>query len=130
MAIEKRNFTPTYTRETGLFVVNLDTVNDLPFEVKERSFVNIPPKEMGGNHKHPRWEAIVGIGSGLKLIWQGENDSKHEEVMNPDGHLFIFIVSPNTPHTVVNTSETEIGVLLEFASGPQHSVETVELLKS
>lgn len=68
MPIEKRLFTLTYTKENGLFVIKLKEVKDLPFIIKEKSLVNIPPKAMGGNHKHPRWEAFVGLGEGLKVF--------------------------------------------------------------
>lgn len=128
MQVEKRPFMPTYSRENGLFVINLDSVKDPPFSIAEKSLVNIPPKAMGGNHKHPRWEAFVGIGPGLKLIWQDETGQKQQEQMNPSGNLYLFIIPPNTPHTVINESDTSVGVLLEFASEAQHDFEVVELI--
>lgn len=128
MNINKRSFTPTYSRENGLFVINLDTVKDLPFNIKERSLVNIPPKQFGGNHQHPRWEAFVGLGKGLRLVWQDETSQKHEEPMNPNGELYLLIIPPNTPHAVINKSESNSEILLEFASEPQHDVEIVTLV--
>lgn len=127
MKVEKLQFEPTYKRGNGLFVVDLDKV-EIPFEVIERSFVYIPPSEKGGNHRHPRAEAFIGIGEGLKVVWLDADGESHEETMNKNGGLSIYIISPNTPHAVINTSETQFGVLLEFASEVQHDVEMVNLV--
>lgn len=128
MPIEKRPFSPTYITENGLFLIDINAVSGLPFKIKERSLVNVPPMRIGGNHKHPRWEAFVGIGPGLKLIWQDENSLKYEESMYHDENLTLFIISPHTPHAVINESKSNLGVLLEFASEVQHEIETVELI--
>jgi len=66
MTIKRFDFSPTLFKENGLFIINIDKIDNIPFIVKERSIVNIPPGELGGNHKHPRWEAFIGIGQGIK----------------------------------------------------------------
>lgn len=110
-----------------MFVIDPDAV-DLPFEVKERSIVYIPPEAKGGNHKHPRIEAFIGIGEGLIVVWVDSKGKKHEERMNENGNLAIFVMPTNTPHAVVNTSKSQFGVLFEYANESQHDVEMVELV--
>lgn len=126
MNVEKIGFEPKYKRENGLFVIDPDAVN-LPFEVKEKSLVYIPPEAKGGNHKHPRIEAFVGIGEGLVVTWIDDEGRKHEEKMNENGNLAIFVMPANIPHVVVNTSRSQFGVLFEYANESQHDVEIVEL---
>ncbi len=129
MNVQKYEFTPAIFKENGLFIAEVDKVDNIPFDVKERSVVNIPSREFGGNHKHPRWEAFIGIGHGLKLVWE-ENGSNKEEVMNPHGKMFLYNISPHIPHMVVNTSKDEAGILLEFASESQRDVQQVLLVKT
>lgn len=52
----------------------------------------IPGGEFGGNHKHPRTEAFVGIGSDLELIWQDDSGVKHTERMDDERGLQLFIL--------------------------------------
>jgi hypothetical protein len=127
MAIIKKKFKPTYKKNNGLFVINLDNFPALPFPIKEKSVVNIPPEQMGGNHLHPRWEAFVGIGTELLLIWEDKAGDKHQEQMNKSKELFLFIVEPDTPHAVINQDKNDKGLLIELASEVQHDVEKVEL---
>lgn len=130
MSVERFEFSPAIFKENGLFIIDIDKVDAISFTVKERLVVSIPPKGLGGNHRHPRWEAFIGLGSGLKMTWQDDEGSNHEEAMNPDGKLFLFVISPNTPHVVVNNSETEQGILLEFADEEQRGVKLVELVRN
>ena len=128
MSIQRYEYEPHITKKSGLFIIDVDVVDNIPYEVKEKSVVKIPPEEMGGNHKHPRWEALIGIGQGLVLIWQEDDGTKKEEKMNPDEKLYLFVIPPYIPHTVINTSDVEFGILVEYASAVQHDVEPVDLV--
>lgn len=69
----------------------------------------------------------MGIGEGLKIIWKDKNGKMIEKNMNSDGELLLFIIPANTPHVIVNTSENQFAVLVEFADDIQHDVESVSL---
>lgn len=129
--IEKHAFTPTYRKENGLWLLNVDTP-ELPvddFTIVERNVAYIPAGEYGGNHKHPRTEAFVGIGE-LELIWQDTNGERHSELMSTaeENQLRLFIVRSMTPHVVINRGKSA-AVLIEFADAAQHDVELVNLLQ-
>ena len=115
-------------KDKGLSIIDLDEFNDYPFEVTEKAIINFAPGQVGGNHSHSRWEAFIAIGSGLTIVWQEENGLRKESLMNPGGQYFIYLVPPGTPHAVINKSETEKGILLEFASGPQKEVKPADLV--
>lgn len=128
MYILFEEFLPTYKRESGLFVINLDDI-PLPkdFVVQEKSIVSIPALEKGGNHKHPRIEIMVGIGDQLYIMWKDEKGNICEETMNPSGLFRVFTVPAYVPHAVVNRSSVEKGILIEFANAVQEKVETVQI---
>jgi len=119
-------FQPTYKKETGLWYLDIP---DIPipsdFKVVEKSIVCIPPKEQGGNHKHPRREAFVGIGEGLELAWLDENNDIHTRKMYTADHCILFIIPSFLPHVVSNNSTSEIGFLFEQADALQTNVEEV-----
>ena len=116
-----------YRREDGLGVVK-ELKNILPegFEVKEESVVYFPGGAVGGNHKHPRVEVFVGFGD-LELVWEEEGEIKREDMFE-EGGLKMFLISEFAPHAVVNKSETEMGILIEWADGEQRDVESVNLV--
>ncbi|MCR4329939.1 MAG: hypothetical protein NUV65_05345 [Candidatus Roizmanbacteria bacterium] len=124
-----KDFLPTYKRESGLFVIDL---NDIPlpinFIVKEKSIVSIPPLEKGGNHMHPRIEVLVGLNEGLSFIWQDEKGNICEEAMKKKGKFRVFTVPSHLPHAVVNRSHTQTGILVEFADAKQTDVELIQLI--
>lgn len=128
--IEKYSVDPTYRKENGLWLLNADLPNiPVDFPIHERNIVYIPAGEFGGNHKHPRIEAFIGIGENLELIWQDQDGQKHVEAMNfKDGsQLTLFVIHALTPHIVVNRGKNA-AVLIEFANEAQHNVEPVNLL--
>lgn len=118
---------PKYKKENGVVVVDIDKFK-IPFEIKEKSLVYIPPKEIGGNHKHPRTEAFVGIGEGLKIIWKDKNGKLIEKNMNSDRELLLFVIPADTPHVIINNSDKQFGILMEFADDIQHDVELIKIL--
>ena len=128
--IEQYPFTPTYEKENGLWLLNVDKA-ELPddFLVVERNVVCIPAGEAGGNHMHPREEALVGIGEGLQLIWEDTEGKRHAEVMSGEEGMKLFVIRSLTPHAVVNRGATP-AVLIEFANDVQHDVVPVDLLDS
>lgn len=123
------HFSPTYTKENGLQMVDFKNL-PLPTETSftEQSLVTIPPGQTGGNHKHPRIEAFVAFGKGMEFHWIDEDGVVQKQSMVSDSELLLFVVPPLLPHAVVNTSPTEQGILLEFANESQHDVERVEVV--
>lgn len=127
MGVERIAIEPTFRRESGLFIIDIDKV-ELPegFDVEERFVVYIPPGQIGGNHKHPRKEIFIGLGD-LELVWKDEGGEVHTEKMGGE-ELKMFVVEPMVPHTVKNNSKNEFGVLIEFATEKQHDVEETKLV--
>jgi hypothetical protein len=128
--IEKYPLETTYQKDNGLWLLNVDSP-DIPgdFVIVERNIVCIPGGEFGGNHRHPRTEAFVGIGSDLELIWQDDDGLKHIERMYEESGLQLFVIHSLTPHVVVNRGDSP-AVLIEFANDRQHNVEAVDLLSN
>ena len=128
--IEKTPIEPTYKKVNGLWNLRTDQL-PLPegFNVNERSIVYIPSGEYGGNHKHPRREAFVGVGEELYMIWEDEKSHIHEEKMMDGEQIFMFDVEPFTPHAVVNRG-SGFAILVELATGPNVSVERVDILNT
>jgi hypothetical protein len=126
--IKKFPIEPTYRKENGLWNLPIDSL-PLPkeFVIYERNIVFIPLGEFGGNHKHPRSEAFVGIGENLYIIWQNEEGKKQEDKMMDGKKLYLFVVEPFTPHVVVNHGNG-FAILVELADGPNVNVERAEVL--
>lgn len=120
---------PTYTRESGLWVLRTDAKIPFPenFVISEQNLINLPPQIVAGNHSHPRIEVIVGIGD-LELIWQDDDGNNHVVEMMPQGQLRVITIEPHTPHAVVNKSNINPAVLYEYADSPQHDVTPVHLV--
>lgn len=129
MEITKIFIEPSYKKDNGLWVLHIDPLL-LPteFHAVEQSLVSIPPQEAGGNHKHPRQEAFIATSKYLMLYWIDEKGEKHEEVMFDGNKLVLFIVSPYTPHAVLNTSINSSALLYEFANDKQHDVEIIKVV--
>ncbi len=126
MKVEKVVLKPRYKKENGLWVIDIDKVK-VPFKIEERSVIYIPPGQLGGNHKHPRKEAFIGIGEGLELIYK-EGSQIRRLRMNPKGKTYFFIIPPFLEHAVVNNSKSQQGVLIEFADQSQRDVETCDIV--
>ena len=110
---------PLYTKPSGLYVQEIDR-QDLPlgFIPIVRHLVTIPPKGYSANHKHPRNEAFIGIGSELTFMWIDCSGNKQSIDMNKDGRLKLIVVPSNTPHVIINNSSSP-AVLLEYADKVQ-----------
>lgn len=118
----------TYKRESGLWVLDIDKVNfPEEFEAKERSLVYLPPQQIGGNHKHPRIEAIIGIGD-LEIAWLDEQKQLHKLPLNENGQLSLTLIPTMLPHAVFNKSRDQFAILFEYANETQHDVELVKVL--
>jgi uncharacterized RmlC-like cupin family protein len=128
MQPEWHQIEPSYKKDSGVWVLHLEDIV-LPdgFVSKEQSIISIPPGITAGNHKHPRIELFVGNGEGLVFSWLDEEGKAHEQRMNPDGTLFLFIVPATLPHAISNRGNT-IATVLELASDVQHDVEKVEVV--
>jgi len=115
MAITRTHIQPAYKKENGLWVLDLGTI-ELPddFEVREKYITYFPPQQFGGNHKHPRKEAFIGLGENLRFIWLDDQGQKHEEEMNPQGELYLFIIPSQIPHAVINKSRKIPAILYEL----------------
>ncbi|MDO8241124.1 MAG: hypothetical protein Q7T51_04060 [Candidatus Moranbacteria bacterium] len=126
MKIQEFVIEPRYKKENGLYILDINSIK-IPFEVKDISVVNIPPKQFGGNHKHPRQEAFVGIGEELELIWMDGN-KRMTKKMNPEGKNILFVIPSDLGHAVVNNSNSQFGILLEYASDSQKDVQICQML--
>ncbi|NTU73651.1 hypothetical protein HGB07_05820 [Candidatus Roizmanbacteria bacterium] len=127
MNIRKLAIEPTYKKENGLWSLNIrDLLPKIEFIPVEQSLILIPPNQFGGNHKHPRTEAFIGVGRRLELIWKDDEGALHEEAMNEE-KLYLFIVPPFVPHAVINKSSDMDAILYEFADAKQHEVELIEI---
>jgi len=129
MGIEIHELKPAMKLPDGRWNLDLATIV-LPeyFKTKESMLIYLPPNSYGGNHKHPRREAFIGTAD-LDLLWKDEDGVIHREKMGREGTTLLFIVQPNTPHLVVNTSKTSSALLYELADDLQHDVELVDILK-
>src|SRR5579872_3701093 len=115
--VDRIEIEPTYQRDNGLWVLQIrDSMLPNDFQLVEQSIVNIPPKQFGGNHKHPRSEIFIGLHRDLKLIWIDKEGMNHEEQMYGNGKLLMFVVSAFVPHAVINMSTEQEAVLYEFAN--------------
>jgi uncharacterized RmlC-like cupin family protein len=126
--VKKFPIDPTYRKDNGLW--NLETLTlSFPdsFKVTERNIVYIPAGKFGGNHKHPRTEAFIGVGEQLFMVWQDDEGNEHEEKMMDGDQLYLFYVEPLTPHVVINRG-TSFGLLTEFANGPNVDIERADLI--
>jgi uncharacterized RmlC-like cupin family protein len=119
---------PLYKKPNGLYVQEIDR-DDLPlgFASKVRHLVTIPAGQCSANHKHPRSEGFIGIGSALKFYWLDNNGTRHCEVMTKDDGLLLFVVPPFVAHAIVNESDAP-AVLLEYANMPQ-SEKDIEIVQ-
>lgn len=128
MTVEKKIIEPEYKKDEGFWVIRTqEQFDQIPFEVQEQSLITIPSGEIGGNHKHPRKEAFIGLGEKLYLVWQDSDGKVHEEKME-DENVNLFIIPTMIPHAVINKSKIAVATLYEYASEPQHDVERVELV--
>lgn len=118
MNVEKRPLKPTGQKDNGQWT--LDTQHVVPedlFTPKWQALISIEPKQIAGNHYHPWQEVLLGFGRGALFLWQDEHGTIHKEPMDPDSdQLHYFVIPPNVPHAVVNTSDTERIHLYEYYS--------------
>jgi len=132
MNVEKILVRPTYTRENGLWA--LDTQNVVPentftsTDTVKQSIVWLPSGQVAGNHKHERKEALFGIGDTAYFLWQDAEGQIHEEAMNPDSKMYLFIIPPHVPHAVINKSSAVPVILYEYFNDIQGEVEKVNLI--
>ena len=125
-----KKFEPTYTRDDGLIVIYGKSI-PLPKEYKQKyeesGIVIFPPGAKGGNHKHPRIEALYSPDN-LTIIWVDKKGKRHKKSMAPkNGKYILFVTEPNEPHSVINNTKRD-ATLVEFAEVEQHEVKSVELI--
>lgn len=129
MGVQKVAIQPTYIKDNGLWA--LDTQHLVPteaFQPADQAIISLPAQQVAGNHRHERKEALLGIGSGAYFVWQDETGQTHEEAMNPDGQLNMFLIPSNVPHAVINKSKTDSIILYEYFDDVFRSIEKVELV--
>ncbi len=116
---------PFYISEKGLLVYRIDDASvPVPFAVAYKSLIYLPPDSVGGNHLHERREAFLGS-EHLVFVWI---DNKQRENMVQKGVPVLFVVPPQVPHAVVNTSSHEQATLIEFADDPVLNASPVKLV--
>jgi len=129
---DKFQVDPTYTKENGVWVLDLKNVL-LPryFHIKEMNIIYVPPGQTLGNHRHPRTEIFVGIGDNLELSWITKDRKVKHEPMHPDkSKIMLWKVPPFLPHAIRNTSATQFALLVEYANSSQSGVEEIKVIKS
>ena len=131
MKLKKIAINTTSKKDNGVWT--LDTQRVLPEEdfcVVEQSIVWLPPRQTAANHKHSRREALIGLGSDCFFVWKDSDGQIHEEEMNPDGQLYIFVIPSQVPHTVVNKNPHTAAVLYEYFDDIYRGVEAVQITKA
>jgi uncharacterized RmlC-like cupin family protein len=114
---------PRYVREDGLTVMDGEQ-SALPFKNKDQTIITFPPAAIGGNHKHPRTEAIMALDEGLELTWINDNATKEVLRLKP---MQVVILPSMIPHVVKNVSPTKVH-MIEYADDTQHDVEHVAVI--
>ncbi len=106
---------PRYSKKNGQMSIDIDR-NELPFEVKDKAVVYIPPKAVAGNHIHSRQEALVCLGENVDFIWLDKAGKQRITKMHQRGQqLIITIVPSGVPHAVRNNSTSQPAILIEYA---------------
>lgn len=128
-------FQTSYARPAqGIWVIDM---KDLPLPENFRTtlparIIYMEPHGWGGNHRHKRQEAYVGLGRGLYVIWRDESGERQETPMLPDDHgLRLFIVPSMMPHMVENRSDDPAVLyeLLDLDDGPATPLDAAESLR-
>lgn len=127
--IRRIELEPINRRPSGLWMIDLDAL-PLPdgFIIAEQNLIYLPPRAVGGNHRHPRTEIFIALGSGLVLVWDEAGEVQEQPMMPDADRPVMFIVEPNTPHAVVNRNKKVPASLYELADGPQRNVKPVTLI--
>jgi quercetin dioxygenase-like cupin family protein len=86
----------------------------LGFAVAVNHIYELAPGAVGGNHRHDKLEAFVGLGEGLVLYWLDQNNEVKSEPMYQLGQLKLCIIPNNLAHAVCNKGN-EPAFLLEYA---------------
>jgi len=129
MQVEKILIEATYKKDNGIWVLNTDLLAlKNGFTITEQTIVYFPPGQVAGNHRHPRQEAMIGIGENLFLYWKDEKDITHKEHMNEKGEIYLFIVHSLVPHAVINQSTDQSAIIYEYADDKQHDVEAIDVV--
>lgn len=128
MNVEKWTIDPTYAKDNGAWALNTQSLTvDLGFQPVEQALIWLPPGQVAGNHRHPRREALIGLGYAAFFLWQDTAGTVHREAMNPEGRIQVFTIPSNVPHAVVNESLHHPVVLYEYFDDIRLLTEPVEL---
>ncbi len=128
MSVQQIVIDPFYKKENGVVVYRIDDTSvPVPFPVLYKSLIYLPPRQIGGNHKHARMEAFLGSAY-LEFAWIDEQGKTHRVPMTKNSEPILFVVSPFVPHAVINTSDTEQATLFEFADDPVLKPEYVAIV--
>jgi len=105
----------TYKRpDTDTWVLNLGDIPVDRSKIKDQQLARMAPGAFGGNHKHSRTEWFVAVGE-LVFFWLDSEGNRHQEEMNPSGQLLLIEVPPFLPHSVLNQSKDQPGILFELS---------------
>lgn len=128
MDIEIIKLEPSFQRGGGRWGLIIDPAT-LPsrFTIKEHAIYRFPPGVIGGNHKHPRSEIMIGIGN-ITIHWIDSVGQHHEQIMDTEQELTAFYIPPFVPHAVINNSKTDPAVIYEYADDVQHDVTPEQVI--
>lgn len=116
-------------RDDGFIKIDLKNL-PLPsdFLNHQQIVLSIPPKGIGGNHKHPRRELFISLSDNLELHWIDKEGIHHRNKMKEGNQFYLFDILPFVPHAIINVSQKVPAFLLEFADDLQHNVQPYQVL--
>lgn len=128
MEVKKIPICSSDTRSNGLQKFDLSKLHfPSGFIFTEQILISLPPKQLGGNHKHPREEFFIALDEDLELHWVDKDGKSHILKMR-DENLYLFQIPANVPHAIINTSKIRAGLLMEFASEPLRDPEAYPVI--
>ncbi len=119
----------SYVRNSGLWVRGLSPIliPEISQPLTQISLVCLPPKQVGGNHKHPRIEVFGLMSGNLELHYLEADNHQICTMATPTSQdMTLYVIPTLLPHAVINRSDGN-AYMLEFASEPQHDIESVVL---
>lgn len=114
-------------RENGLIKLELNQL-PIPKAFIYQYIFSIPPRVIGGNHKHQHEEIFFSTDENLEVHWINKKGEKEKSKFKEGNNLFLFYIPKGVVHAVVNTSSNHPAVLVEYADGVRVGVEKVVII--
>ncbi len=129
--IQTITFPHSYIRNSGLWVRDVLPqtllVPEIAQPLTQVSLVHFSPGCFGGNHKHPRVEVFGLLSGNLELHYLEADTHQICTMAAPTSQdMTLYVIPTLLPHAVMNRGNGN-AYMLEFASEPQHDIESVVL---